>query len=92
MVRVFITIVLPLLVPTALYLLWVGALGAPHEGGAMPWASMPWVWLVGAGVALLAIVLFVVTVGFGTQQQGVYVAPRLENGAIIPGHIEPKGR
>ena len=91
MARVFITIVLPLLLPTALYLLWVSALGPSHEGGAIPWASMPWVWLAGAGVALLAVVLFVVTVGFGTQQQGIYVAPRWLNGAIIPGHIEPKG-
>ena len=88
--RVFITVILPLLLPTALYLLWVGTLGAPHEGGAMPWTSMPWLWLVGAGAALLAIVLFVVAVGFGTTQQGVYVAPRWQNGHIIPGHIVPK--
>jgi hypothetical protein len=38
----------------------------------------------------LAVVLFVVAVGFGTSQQGVYVAPRWQNGHIIPGHIEPK--
>ncbi len=90
MVRVFITIVLPLLLPTALYLLWVSTLGAPHEGVTMPWASMPWVWLAGIGAVLLAVVLFVVAVGFGTSQQGVYVAPRWQNGHIIPGHIEPK--
>jgi hypothetical protein len=90
LVRVLITVILPLLLPTALYLLWVGTLGAPHEDGAMPWTSMPWLWLVGAGAALLAIVLFVVAVGFGTTQQGVYVAPRWQNGHIIPGHIVPK--
>jgi hypothetical protein len=89
MVRVFLTIVLPLLLPTVLYLLWVGTLGAPHEGGAVPWASVPWVWLASAGAVLLAIVLFVVTVGFGTSQEGVYVAPRWQNGHIVPGHIEP---
>ncbi len=91
MVRVFITIVLPLLLPTALYLLWVGAWGA-HDGGAVPWAAVPWVWLAGAGAALLAIVLLVVTVGFGTPQQGVYVAPRWQDGRIVPGHIEPNAR
>jgi hypothetical protein len=90
MVREFLAIVLPLLLPTALYLLWMGTLGAPHEGAAIPWTSVPWVWLAGAGAALLAIVLLVVTVGFGTQQQGVYVAPRWQNGHIIPGHIEPQ--
>ena len=89
MVRVFLTIVLPLLVPTALYLLWVSTLGAPHDGGAVAWNSVPWVWLAGAGAVLLVIVLLVVTVGFGTSQEGVYVAPRYVNGHIVPGHIEP---
>lgn len=89
MVRVFLTIVLPLLVPTALYLLWVSTLGAPHDGGAVAWNSLPWVWLAGAGAVLLVIVLLVVTVGFGTSQEGVYVAPRYVNGHIVPGHIEP---
>ena len=42
-----------------------------------------------AGVALLAIVLFVVTVHFGAPQEGVYVPPRWQNDHIIPGHIEP---
>ena len=41
------------------------------------------------GVALTALVLFVVTVGFGTAMPGIYVPPRLENGRIVPGHIEP---
>jgi len=90
MIRVFFTIVLPLLLPTALYLLWVATLGAPQDSGAVAWASLPWIWLAGAGVLLLAIVLFVITVGFGTPQEGVYVAPRYVNGHIIPGHIEPK--
>ena len=88
--RVFLTIVLPLLLPTALYLLWVRRLRhARDNGGAMAWNSVPWVWLAAAGAVLLAIVLLVVTVGFGTAQQGIYVAPRWQNGRIVPGHIEP---
>lgn len=90
MLRVFLTIVLPLLLPTALYLLWVGTLGFPQEGAAMSWSSVPWVWLAAAGTVLLAIVLVIVTVRFGTPQEGVYVPPRWEAGAIVPGHIEPK--
>jgi hypothetical protein len=90
MVRVFLTIVLPLLLPTALYLLWVRTLGAADDGRATAWNSVPWVWLAVAGTILLAGVLLVVAVGFGTAQQGVYVAPRYVNGHIIPGHIEPQ--
>ena len=57
MIRVFLTIVLPLLLPTALYLLWVTTFGAPQDGGAVAWTALPWVWLAGAGAVLLAVVL-----------------------------------
>jgi hypothetical protein len=89
MVRVFLTIVLPLVLPTALYLLWITTVASPRDGGAVRWTAMPWVWLAGAGAALLAIVLFVVTVHFGSPQRGVYVPPRWQGDRIIPGHIEP---
>ena len=88
MLRVSLTIVLPLLLPTALYLFWVRTLGGPRDGAGLSWATLPWLWLAAAGVVLLAIVLVVVTVGFGTAQRGVYVAPSWQNGRIIQGHIE----
>jgi hypothetical protein len=53
---------------------------------------LPWIWLAGAGVVLLALVLFVVTVHFGTSRPGVYVPPRYEGGHLIPPHIEPKSQ
>ena len=90
MPRVLLTIVLPLLLPTAVYLLWVTLLRPARQNGATLWGALPWVWLAGAGLALLALVMFVVTVHFGKPQDGVYVPPRWENGHIIPGHIEPK--
>jgi Family of unknown function (DUF6111) len=90
MLRVLLTIVLPLVLPTALYLLWITTLRPAWRNGAAPWAALPWLWLAGAGVALLVIVLFVVTVHFGAPQEGVYVPPRWQNGHIVPGHIEPK--
>jgi len=89
MPRVLLTIVLPLLLPTAVYILWAST-RPPRRNGASLWRAMPWVWLAGAGVALLALVLLVVTVHFGTPQQGVYVPPRWEKGHIVPGHMEPK--
>jgi hypothetical protein len=89
MLRVCLTIVLPLLLPLALYLAWIVLVGTPRDGGAVSWSAIPWLWLAGAGAALLAIVLFVVTVGFGTAERGVYVAPHWQNGRIVPGHIVP---
>ena len=90
MPRVLLTIVLPLLLPTVMYLLWVTTLRPARRDGATLCRALPWVWLAGAGIALLAIVLFVVTVHFGGRQEGVYVPPRWENGHVVPGHIEPK--
>ena len=90
MLRVLLTIVLPLVLPTALYLLWVRTTQWEQGGGAMRWRALPWLWLAGAGVVLLAVVLFVVTVHFGTSEQGVYVPPRYEGGHVVPGHIDPQ--
>ena len=90
MLRVLHTNVLPLHLPTALYLVWVTTLRPMEHNGAAFWRALPWIWLAGAGVALLAIVLLVVTVHFGTPQEGVYVPPRWENGHIVPGHVERK--
>ncbi len=97
MLRVFFTIVLPLALPTALYLVWVwlghrlpgGSEQRSERGETVQWAALPWVWLAAAGALLLALTLFVVTVHFGTSQPGTYVPPRSENGRIVPGHIEP---
>jgi Family of unknown function (DUF6111) len=91
MLRVLVTIVLPLLLPTAIYLLWVRLAQGPQPAESGRWAALPWVWLAGTGFVLLALVLFVVTVHFGTATPGVYVPPRWENGRVVPGHIEPKG-
>jgi Family of unknown function (DUF6111) len=90
MPRILLTIILPLLLPTALYLAWVTVLRPAQHDGATQWAALPWLWLAGAGIALLAIVLFVITVHFGAPVEGVYVPPRWQNGHIVPGHVEPK--
>jgi hypothetical protein len=90
MLRVFFTIVLPLLLPTAVYLAWLQFANWQRQSERVRWTALPWVWLVGSGVLLLALVLLVVTVHFGTSQPGTYVPPRWENGRIMPGHIEPR--
>jgi hypothetical protein len=89
MLRVLLTIVLPLVLPTALYLAWVRTMQPADDGDTVRWRALPWLWLAGAGTLLLVIVLFVVNVRFGSQEPGVYVPPRWENGHIVPGHVEP---
>jgi len=91
-VRQILEIVVPLALPTVLYLLWVQLVRPDGPGAAPNWQAMPWLWLAGAGAALLALFLFVVTVHFGTDVRGTYVAPQFKNGQIVPGHVVPAPR
>jgi hypothetical protein len=90
MPREILTLLVPLILPTVIYLLWLRATRWSEANGAVPWHKLPWVWLALTGVGLTAIVLAVVTVGFGTTTPGVYVPPHIENGRIVPGHVEPE--
>ncbi len=88
MPREFLTLVVPLLLPTVLYLVWLRAARWSDAAAATPWHKLPWVWLGLTGVVLTGLVLLVVTVGFGSSATGIYVPPRLENGKIVPGHLQ----
>jgi hypothetical protein len=90
MLRVFATIVLPLILPTAIYLAWVRLADPSGRGQPVRWAALPWVWLAGAGTVLLILVLVFVNLRFGTSQPGLYVPPRYEGGRVVPPHFEPK--
>ena len=88
--RALLTIILPLLLPTALYLLWALAMRRIETADmAELLRGLPWVWLVPAGVVLVAAVLVVVQVGFGGSGVGVYVPPQVKDGKLVPGHFEP---
>ena len=90
MPREILTLVVPLILPTAIYLIWLHTRRWPEASGAVAWHKLPWAWLALTGLALTVIVLVVVTVGFGTTTAGVYVPPHIENGRIVPGHIAPE--
>lgn len=91
MIRAFLTVILPLLLPTALYLLWVVAMRRAEVVGASDLLrGLPWIWLGAAGLALLAAVLVMAALGFGRSADTAhYVPPRAIDGRIIPGHVEP---
>ena len=82
--RIFLTYIVPLLLPTALYLLWLRF--APATGGER---GVPWLWLAAAGILLAAIVLVGLVLSGGSPD-GVYVPPHVEDGKIIPGQMLPK--
>jgi hypothetical protein len=88
MIRVLATIILPLLLPTALYVLWLALARRAAFAGPAPWRALPWPWLVGVGVVLAALMLYVIGTRIGGAPQGLYVPPQWIGGKVIPGHVE----
>ena len=90
MLRVLLTVVLPLLLPTAIYVAWIAFTSwLANREPVIRISTTPLVWLAFAGVILLALVLVTVTVHFGEPVRGRYVPPRYEDGRVIPPHVEP---
>ena len=81
--RVFLTIIVPLLLPTALFIVARAVAGRPIN------FSAAWIWLAVAGVALAALVLVAVSVDFGEPPNGRYVPPHVSGDRVVPGHIDP---
>jgi hypothetical protein len=81
-VRLVLTVLLPLLLPSILYFTYVAVARAAQ--------SPPWVWLAGIGL-LLAIGALVLLSGLGGAEPGsVYHPPRQVDGRIEPGYFGPK--
>jgi hypothetical protein len=90
MMRILLQYLLPLILPTAIYLLWMGFASRNRGAGELParLRSGPWFWLILAGVVLMGGGLFYTALTTGSDPEGTYVAPRWEGGRIVPGHVE----
>jgi hypothetical protein len=90
-VRAFLAIVLPLALPTALYVLYMTV--ARRRPGATGVAAqpmeMPWSWLIIAG-GILAIVTFLALYAFEDAGHGRYHPARIIDGEIKPGYFDDK--
>jgi len=89
--RVFLQYVVPLLLPLAIYVGYL-IIARRIQRGQGPLAEQmrqwPWAWLAVAGVTLLAISLLAFNLTTGSDPGGVYVPPKLEDGKVVPGHVE----
>lgn len=87
MIRIALEVMLPFLLPFAAYFTFAYFANRAEAQG-IRLQDMPWVWLAITGVSFV-IVFFVVTgLMTGSDPSGRYVPPRLEDGRIVPGHIE----
>jgi H+/gluconate symporter-like permease len=90
-VRAFLSIVLPLALPTALYVLYMTLSRRPPDaaGAAAQPMEMPWSWLVIAG-GILAIVTFLALYYFEDVGHGQYHPAQIIDGEIKPGYFGDK--
>ena len=81
--RVLLTIIVPLLLPTALYVGWRLTLG---RTAPVPPVSL---WVAAAALAIASLALILANTDFSRPREGRYVPPYVKNGGIVPGHVEP---
>ncbi|WP_035691097.1 DUF6111 family protein [Azospirillum halopraeferens] len=88
--RAFLTFVLPLLLPTVLFVAWL-AWRARNGGPPLDLSRLPWPWLAGSGVALLVLVLGAWALSGGAPPGTAYVPARMEGGRVIGGEaVDPR--
>jgi hypothetical protein len=91
MTRVLLQYLLPLLLPTLVYLAWWWAFGRHRPDGAPLTARLQqgaFFWPILAGFVLLAASLVVTALTQRERPNGRYVPPAYRDGRIVPGHIE----
>jgi hypothetical protein len=85
-VRQFLEILLPLILPTLIYVAYVALARAR---GATGQPEVPWFWLAAAGGFLVIVTFVAVALLGGAPPTDRYQAPRMENGKIMPGQFQP---
>lgn len=87
--RALLAIVVPLALPTALYIIYMAMARRRAEatGGAAPPMEMPWSWLIIAG-GILVVVTFVALYLFEDVGRGQYHPAQVIDGEIKPGYFE----
>jgi Family of unknown function (DUF6111) len=88
MSRIWLTVILPLALPTILYVLW-GLMAAP--GSRRSGVTQTWPWLLVAGIALSAFVLVAAWLRTGSGGNGTYEPPHITDGKVVPGQLVPPG-
>ena len=92
MLRVLFEYIVPMALPTAVYLLWLAwqRRRAAGAGTRVPdWQEGPWLWLIGAGLALTIAAMVATALYAGYAPGSHYVPAATKDGRIVPGHFEP---
>lgn len=88
MLRVFLQFILPLIFPTALWLVWVWFEKRRSQDPSKQNRETPWIWLISIGFALSVISLVTWGIVEGNSPDKTYTAPQLKDGKIVPGKFK----
>jgi len=93
MSRIVFSYIIPFLLPAAVYALWVWyrtRYVAQHGGEAPKLEQGPWPLLLFIGAIFAFAILGTTAMLRGGDPDQTYVPARVENGTVVPGHLEPK--
>lgn len=89
MTRTLLQYVLPLLLPTLVFVGWLMLTRGNGTKGVMERLSNgPWFWLILTGCLLTGGTLVTVALTGGAGPDTTYVAPHIEGGGIVPGQFK----
>ena len=89
MLRILLHYLLPFVLPILAYAVYVYL---TNTGTAGWLGRAPWIWLFGAGAALVAVSLVAWGLIEGADPGTTYIPPRFEGGRVVPGEfVEPDG-
>ena len=91
MIRIFFTYILPLILPTLLYLLWIWNIRRKHKLNPNIEEALPkyhrkhLFWSLATGMLMMILALVTIALMTGVPpDSGTYQSPRLEDGKILP--------
>lgn len=93
MLRVFFTVILPLILPTLLYLtyMYITHLRSHYQASEVSWwVNVPWFTLLLSGFVLIVLVLGVFMVLGRDPIGGKYIPAQVIDGQIVPGRVVPQ--
>jgi len=90
MARILFSVIVPIVLPTALYFLyaWFVARRARAAGTTPDKVDVPWSWLGLAGVGLLLLSLMIEVYYGGYKPGSQYEPAHMEGGKLVPGRTQ----
>lgn len=88
MIRIVIENIIVFLIPTLIYVAWIAFRRNQWPGLFRVLSDAPLVWLFVSGATLMLSALLLFSSSSGGRPGEAYVPPSLQNGEIVPGHLQ----